>query len=189
MSNRITMSKVIELREKAATIKRNMDEEARAARANGNLSRSGQDQAIDDVYNTAAHEIAALRAEETRHIHARLTTISRKLSGQITNDPASIIPFRDAQDRAEQITEEAEAERIITRAIRSDDHVLAKAIAMRALDETWMDTYDQFKTAYPQYDQAVQDYVDMRHVQDGLAHKLAASAAYSITRPTGGPAL
>ncbi|MDQ1130244.1 hypothetical protein [Microbacterium sp. SORGH_AS_0888] len=60
--------------------------------------------------------------------------------------PRDIIAIRDAHDRAERITTSAEAERILERALRTNDTSLAYAVLHQAAERSWVELPERTAT-------------------------------------------
>lgn len=69
------------------------------------------------------------RADRRRKLESRLFSIQ-----DMPDKTAAAISLRDAMDRVADIDTPAEAERMLRRAIRSGDHILARAVVDRAAE-------------------------------------------------------
>jgi hypothetical protein len=89
-------------------------------------------------------KLADLKNAEMVAIHSEKNTLIRDLFGYTTTDPSNVIAYRDAQDRAERLEDQAAALTVLSRAQQSGDKSLASAVLLRAFDAGW----DQVALAY-----------------------------------------
>lgn len=82
----------------------------------------------------------------------------------LPGDVASLtISRRHAQSAVEDISNPEELQRLLTRAARSGDDVLTRAIAEKAIQAGYQDVAEQFQTAYPDLAEAVSRLWAMEH--------------------------
>lgn len=82
-----------------------------------------------------------LRAEEDKRALDKKASLEGTITGSVGSDSASIINYRDAQDRADKLETNGEAARMMTRALNSGDKTLASAVAQAAVEKGWNDVY------------------------------------------------
>ncbi|GGH44963.1 hypothetical protein [Microbacterium album] len=180
MSNSTTISQVLALRDEAATIRANLAKTIAQIRADAYASDLAKRERTGEAHREARASIDALRAREEQLLHTRARDLGKRLTGAVGDDPSQLVALRDAQDRADRIEDEREAERLMERATLSGDRTLALALAQRATQKGWVETYESFKREYPKDARTATDLAEINHMQTSREHKLAASAAYSL---------
>ena len=134
------------------------------------------------IYVTTRDTVARLQADDQAATSARHTTLERDLFGLTGfTDASAAISFRDAQDRASGITDERDALRLLNQAELSGDDHLAKAVALRSLQEAWPAVSAAYATARPGAAAKMQELANMSTT--GIADSLTASAAYYMPAP------
>lgn len=142
--------------------------ERREIEQNPNLSAEGKQTEISQVNEYVKSSMAALRAEEGKLADDKRAELERTVLGTVGTDPSSVISYRDAQDRAEKITDSAEAERLMGRALSSGDNTLAIAIAHIALEKRYSKAYKLFAASNPSIAEAADDLAELnRYYQEG----------------------
>jgi hypothetical protein len=117
-------------RQKAAQIKKNLDAQTQALKAQNNLSREGRAAKMAEVRVRAEAKLAELRQVEQKRLIDRKEELHRKLFGNRNVDDARIASIRNARDRAADLDGDIDKVReLMTRADRDGDHVLLKAYA------------------------------------------------------------
>lgn len=95
------------------------------------------------------------------------------------NDPARLVSFRDAQDRANRLTDRDDAEQAYKSALRSDDNVLAQAILGQALTRGWNNVTDDYLSRNPQSRSDLNDLQELSRYENNtllaLVHYIAPS--------------
>lgn len=93
----------------------------------------------DEFLAKAKAEMAAARDEYDSRLAelAGRARISAFGSAPANREGASIIAFRDAQDRAERLEHREEAEAAMRRALETDDPMMVTAIARKAHTQGW----------------------------------------------------
>lgn len=125
--------------------------------SNRNLSDAGRRAEIDESLTKTRARLRELEQMEMDEIAKAERRASEALNRKGGNSPSDIISFRDAQDRAERVEAPAEAERIMKRAILSDDPILATAIMRRAITQGWDSVYAMYADEHPDVGEHVKD--------------------------------
>jgi len=157
--------------------------ERREIEQNPNLSAEGKKLEIAEVNDYLKSSMAALRAEEGKLADDKRAELERTVLGTVDTDPSSVISYRDAQDRAEKITDSAEAERLMSRALSSGDKTLAIAIAHTALEKRYSTAYKLFAASNP----AIAEAARRPGVVRRMAHAFGVHATTSTCTQRGTP--
>ena len=151
-------------------------------RSDPTLSPEGKRNRMAGIYATTRDTVARLQADDQAATSARRTTLERDLFGLTGfTDASAAISFRDAQDRASGITDERDALRLLNQAELSGDDHLAKAVALRSLQEAWPAVSAAYATARPGAAAKMQELANMNPT--GIADFLTASAAFYMPAP------
>ena len=153
-----------------------------AIRAEPTLSPEGKRNRMAGIYVTTRDTVARLQADDQAATSARRTTLERDLFGLTGfTDASAAISFRDAQDRASGITDERDALRLLNQAELSGDDHLAKAVALRSIQEAWPAVSAAYATARPGAAAKMQELASVSTT--GIADFLSASASYYMPAP------
>lgn len=153
-----------------------------AIRSDPTLSPEGKRNRMAGIYATTRDTVARLQADDQAATSARRTTLERDLFGLTGfTDASAAISYRDAQDRASGITDERDALRLLNQAELSGDDHLAKAVALRSLQEAWPAVSAAYATARPGAAAKMQELTNMSTT--GVADSLSAAAAYYMPAP------
>lgn len=168
------------LREKAHTANNHLRSHRDAVMADRLLSDDGKKESLNAARTQASETIEKLQQEENALVAAKLESLERTVIGTAGSDPSSVINYRDAQDRAERITEEPDAARVMTRAIRSGDKSLAAAVAQTALANGWSDVYQAFADANPTIAEAANDLATLTQFANDVRFGLERAMIYAV---------
>ncbi len=152
-------------REEAKQVGSRFGQEAKAIDQNANLSDEGKKAAKAEVNSAARDSLRALSQKESDAINMKVRDLEKAIDSKMGNTATDIIAFRDAQDRAEKFDSPDEATRVLERAIRSEDTVLAHAIFRRAIDSDWRKVIDMFGNEYPDKKDIVNDLSYLKEAQ------------------------
>ena len=125
--------------------------------ADATLSTEGKRVRLEESKEQVANRLQALKAKEMQLVDDEISRLERLLDAKAGTTSSDIIAFRDAQDRAERISDWNEANRILERAERTGDKTLAHAVFRRALDSGWTSTTQAFAKANPDLAEAAKD--------------------------------
>lgn len=163
-------------------------------RSRKDLSDEGRRHQIAKAKDDADNAMQKLRVENEAARQQREETLLRRLFGNAAaRDATSVVSFRDAQDRAERLTKPDEAVELLARARRSGDTLLAKAVGMKALNETraalpgagseWVAVLNQWAhDEPPTVDEALTELSQMHHANTG-PRQIGRSFSYSVPTP------
>ncbi|MEV0626014.1 hypothetical protein [Nonomuraea wenchangensis] len=113
-------------------------EKARARYQAGETGARARDREVAAAYHQATHLLGELQKAEDAH---RKTTQQQRLHTLFGLPKGStgmdVVAFNDAQDRAARLTDVKEAERLLAKAQRNGNDVLARAIAEHSAEMGW----------------------------------------------------
>jgi hypothetical protein len=89
---------------------------------------------------------------------------------------SEIIAVRDAADRADRLADEEEAGTVLTRALRSGDASLSRAVFRRGLDEGWRNVISAYTQQHPEHSDTVRDLAELQALR---SNSLARSIEYT----------
>ena len=163
------------VRAKAASAQDSIGRERQSIDRDPNLSAEGKKAQLEQMKIVAKSRMDMLRAEETRLASEKRAELERKVFGTVGADPASVINYRDAQDRAEKIETSDDAEKLIKRAISSGDKTLALAVAQVAFERRYQRAYNEFASTNADVAEAASDLMELDDYQtNGGFHKTMA---------------
>jgi hypothetical protein len=175
--------------QKAAEVRERFTDDLDVLRSSplfADLNDAARERRIAALYVTARDQLAALRKAEGEAQARRGREIESDLFGLKGADPALIISFRDAADRAARIEDNAAAVELLGLAGLSGDAVLAQAILGRALSAGWSDVVNQYATLHPERAALIQERVDRAEYAGSLtalAEGLGAEFVYQLSPP------
>lgn len=177
-----------EQQRKAIEIRGEFNRNVAAIRASTTLNDAGKREAIQNHYDRAAERLTTLATEDARTTADRKRKLERDLFGLSgTADSSTAISYRDAQDRVAAIdgSDQQQAVRLLTQAERSGDNHLAKAVALRAFEEGWVDVLNSYADSHPGTEAKIQELLDMQpnNSSAALAAVLGAAMTYELPRP------
>jgi len=147
--------------------------------ADTTLSAEGKRLRVSESNDSIKAHLQALKAREMQLVDDEITRLERLLDAKAGTTSSDIIAFRDAQDRAERISDWNEADRILERAERTGDKTLAHAVFRRALDSGWTSTTQAFAKANPDLAEAAKDLSTWKRFREpDMSRALAYSSAW-----------
>lgn len=138
-----------------------------STRSDSSLSAEGKYTQIKDLYERSTAELEQNGRAATEDIRNRVLKLQRTLFGADVSTSHDAISFRDATDRAQAITTEAEATASMESANLSGDTVLQSALLKRAYDaqaingNPWTNVIDAYRTARPDNADATQELLEL----------------------------
>ncbi|MGH3556434.1 MAG: hypothetical protein ACRDTK_02810 [Mycobacterium sp.] len=96
-------------------------------------------------------------------------------------DPATILVYRDAEDRAAKLTNPDDAAAMLTRATEKGDTLLARAVAGHAHSKKWQNVTESYSEAAGLAD----DLDELNALPSGAMLKTAVTALFSLRTPPG----
>jgi len=156
-----------------------------AIRGDTGLSQEGKRVRLARAYITTRDAVAQIQAGEQAANATRSDTLERDLFGLSgLADAGAAISYRDAQDRAANIEDSRDALRLLKQADLSGDVHLAKAVALRALQEGWVDASSAYAASHLEIDGKMRELLSLHPTGDqGIAQLLGAAASYVVTAP------
>ena len=121
------------------------------------LSEQGKKERIDELERDRDAQRKAGIAAEKEIIKNKISEIERRLDGYVGYTSDNIMAFRDAQDRAENISDAEKAATVMARALRTNDRTLAHAVFRRAVENRWEEARRAFANENPTVAQLVGD--------------------------------
>ena len=116
-------SQIDDLRAQAERVQQRWARTSDQLAGDNTLSDAGKRAKGDSEHQRVSAQLSDLRKKEIELITAKKQSLERRLFGLssvTSSDPAQIIAYRDAQDRAARLTHMDEARDALTAAIRSD---------------------------------------------------------------------
>lgn len=145
-----------------------------AINRNPNLSDQGKKEQIAALENDRATQRKTGIAAEKEIIKNKISELERRLDGYVGYTSDHIMKFRDAQDRAENITDPDKAAQVMARAIRTNDTTLAHALYRRALEERWDEARRLFAADSPAVAQIAHDIQKLHDLHDASFNRAVA---------------
>lgn len=172
-------AEIATIRQTAANVQRAYGEQVTNIQRDGSLSDSGKSEQKSDAYTNARTELLTLIQREEAAIDAAINKRKATIEAPTKPTAASIISYRDAQDRADRLEDAEEATRLIERAIRQDDLYLAHAIFDRATREGWRGVSQAFTRANPQYADTVRELQALMAAKDARMERTIQYAIFA----------
>ena len=145
--------------------------------ADTRLSEDGKKEEIAGLKEGHKNKLTALRDTEKQMVNDAILGLERRIDSRIGNSASDIIAFRDAQDRAERVENSEEAERLMKRAIVTEDKSLAHAVFRRALETGYKTTIKSFTDAYPDLSDVARDLSTLTKFRDSTFERAMRYAA------------
>ncbi|WIE69204.1 hypothetical protein [Curtobacterium sp. MCLR17_054] len=137
------------LREQATQLQRSTNQERKNIAADTALSEEGKRQQAEAATAYARTQVAVLRNKETQLVKDSIRTLETQLDAKVGSGATDMIAFRDAQERADRVEDKEGASRLMSLALRSNDHTLAHALFRKAIDQRWGGVVDGFAAERP----------------------------------------
>lgn len=121
------------------------------ASVNGNqhFSAEGKKAQIQEALQETRRVLKGFEQKEVAEFEKKRRAAEEALNRTSGSASQDIISFRDAQDRAERLENDRDADRVMTRALASKDTTLATAVMRHAVANGWTDVYDRYAAEYP----------------------------------------
>ncbi|MEV7692490.1 hypothetical protein AB0N73_04065 [Microbacterium sp. NPDC089189] len=177
MSLEIFKSEVEALRERASQLRDAHARETRDINSNPELSDAGKAAERDRSYNHYLPLAKDLREKEMTLVKKKISDLQSQLESRAGGTSTDIIAFRDAQDRADQLKDQAQALVMIERAMRQGDTSLAHAVFRRATEAHWPDVKNAFITEHPTLKDVVRE---LNWLGDFKSESFQRTMAYAI---------
>ncbi|WP_433626078.1 hypothetical protein [Nocardia sp. CA-120079] len=163
-------------------IRRNLTAAISRINADSRYSDTGKRNAIANAYLTARRQVDDLITKYETKVKTQRLDLERSLFGmRHTDDPAALISWRDAQDRADAIDSEQAAIRAFNRARNSGDTHLAKAVLQRAVHSGWHDIVQSADEVLPG---SIEQLSELEQLPSDKSFALIRSTRYKLDMPT-----
>jgi hypothetical protein len=137
-----------EAREKMSAIRASLKSETDAIRRNGKYTEAGRRQELAMSLINHRRQAESLKKTLTVDNESTRTALAGKLFGiPAGSDAAAVLSFRDANDRADRITNAGDASKMLKRALEQNDLLLARAVAGHAHSKKWSDVTESYAEA------------------------------------------
>lgn len=178
-------TKINDYRDKSAATRAELSLRIEETRNNPNLSAAGKAEVIAKSYREAHALMTTLAGLEEDALATKRLELERSLFGQFASDPASIIAYRDAQERVGQLgdNEQHIAKQMLHTAQISGDNTLAAALLGKALNVGWSSIVTDYSTQHPDKAAQLRDLSDVIHFQEDHDIDFQRTADYSFTKP------
>ena len=177
MSVSIIEAQIDAVREEATRAQAHHNRSVKAVNSDSRLSDEGRREELAQWNASTKLTLQGLRAKEEQIVKNAIIDREKQIDAKMGNTASDLIAFRDAQDRAERIETVNEAQRIMERALRTDDTSLAHAIFRRSIEQGWKSPIEPFTKAKPDLAGVVKELAVLSTFRDST---FARTVAYSI---------
>lgn len=180
MSLDFVEGKIDEIRTQAADLIEDYSRTQAEVASDPNLTPAGKREHLASIHESVSEKLKALRQQEKDVVRTKREKLERSVFGLpagTAGNPAQLVSFRDAQDRANRLTDRADAEAAYQSALRSDDTVLAQAILAQALTRGWTNVTKDYLSRNPS---AREDLDDLAAIKQYEQNSLAVSIKYMM---------
>lgn len=178
--------------QKAGEVRARFADRVGAIRSNARLTRDGKAAAIGREYLAAKSALSKLRGDEVSAPKQRRDELHQEIFGLPKGaDVGTIIAYRDARDRASQLTKMDDAVKLATSAQKSGDMQLLTAVIERSVSQGWkpiLKVATSDAEAFPKFEQLA-ELVNASPALNGSTPTLHATEAFergqafSLDRP------
>ena len=166
---------------KMAAIRSSFNNDVKRIRNAPQYSNQGKAQELAKSLIAHRKQAASLRKDFGTDNESVRLSLTSKLFGLDKNaDPASVLVFRDAQDRAAKLDNPDDAASMLKRATEQGDTLLARAVASHAHSRKWSDITE----TYAESTGLTAELDDLDALPSGGALGLAVTALFSIPTPS-----
>lgn len=167
-------TKIKALRDSA---KQSGNEHGRAIREineDAGLSDLGKSERIAELEASRGDSRRAWIEQEKQIISDKISSLEKRLDGFVGYSSDNIMAFRDAQDRAESITDPDKAATVMARALRTNDTTLAHALYRRAVENRWVEARKAFAADNPTVASLVSDVQKLHDLREAKFNRAVA---------------
>ena len=164
--------KIKQLRDTAKQASRAHSADLREIQNDQQLSDQGRTERISEIETAYASRRRTGINTENEIIDNKIAELERRLDGYVGYSNNDIIAYRDAQDRAEAVTDKARAAKLMDRALRSNDRTLAHALFREAVEHDWTEARLAFTKANPTVATLVNDVQKLRTLRNQFGRGL-----------------
>jgi hypothetical protein len=147
-----------------------------------NLTPQGKADTLKRYFDTASNKMDQFKEEELRILRTTLDEKKTALFAMLGSTASDLIAMRDAEERADRISDHSDAASALERATRTGDRSLAYAILRRALDAGWRDVVAKAFEAFPEAADTVGDIQDLDERVNGYKSRFSRDTTYSIAQ-------
>ena len=140
---------VSDLLEKANANRASTTQRIEAIRASRELTHEAQRDRIAEAFTTHRQQLGEIQAEVEERIVGENRRLEHKLWGNPSPSDTSAAGWRAALDRTEMVANADEAIDLLARAERSQDTLLARAVALRAIGR-WPAVMGRYAKEHPE---------------------------------------
>jgi len=162
MSLDILESQIQNNRDLAESVTDQANRELSAVKNDPRLTEDARYQDTAKIRNDLREKLAALRDKEDAIVADKLRSLERTVLGTAGSNPAEVISYRDAAERAASVDDLREAEEMMRRALLSGDSGLAKALLNRAVEKGWSTVADAYSAENPTIGGALNDLMRLK---------------------------
>lgn len=166
-------TKIKELRDTAKHASRTYSSERREIENDPHLNDHGRTERLAELEAAAKSRRRTGIAEENEIIDNKIAELERRLDGYVGYSSSDIVAYRDAQDRAEAVTDNDRAAKLMDRALRSNDRTLAHALYRAAVENHWIEAQRAFARANPAVAGLANDVQKLRSLRNQFGRGLA----------------
>ncbi len=172
--------------ERSLNFRRSADEKIKAIQADNDLTEAAKAARISDIRQRtndqmsklqAAHQTEKTAARES--LHSRLFGLGFRVAVSEAEKVAMMTSYRDAQFRADELKDSAEALRVFSRAQMTGDKLMMKALAAVAYENGWPDVLDSYARTNESIAESLQELGSFEDESLDLNVKLGESVAFS----------
>ena len=142
--------------------------------------------ALARAWLAAYAKMATLRSAGNAALNSSLDDLEQAVFGPpvALAGAEDTMSWRDAQDRADQVTSEQDAMAMLIRAGRSDDTLLARAVCVRAIAMGWRNVARSYFDEHPDFAAKYGDLVDGRAALSNPRARLQSNMIFSLSKPS-----
>lgn len=166
-------SKIKQLRDTAKQASTRYSAELRQIKNDPQLSEQGRTERAAELEASHKSQRRAGLNAENEIIDNKISELERRLDGFVGYSESNIIAYRDAQDRAEAVTDADRATKLMERALRSNNRTLAHALFREAVEHKWIDAQRAFTRENPTIAALVNDVRKLRTLRNEFGRAIA----------------
>lgn len=166
-------TKIRGLRASAKHASTTYSSERREIENDPHLNDHGRTERLAELETAAKSRRRTGIAEENEIIDKKIAELERRLDGYVGYSSSDIVAYRDAQDRAEAVTDKDRATKLMDRALRSNDRTLAHALYRAAVENHWTEAQSAFARENPAVAGLANDVQKLRDLRNQFGRGLA----------------
>jgi hypothetical protein len=174
------MPALTDVKTKMAGIRASFNNDVQRIRNTTQYSEQGKMQELAKSLIAHRRQAASLRSDFGTDNESVRLSLTSKLFGIPKNaDPATVLVYRDAMDRAAKLDNPDDAASMLKRATEQGDPLLARAVASHAHSRKWSDITE----TYAESTGLAAELDDLNALPSGGALGLAVTALFSVPAP------